>query len=106
MKYTWTDRLQDWRHRIDWGDVALWTFIAAMVALVIGFLIAGPGQAEPAYSVPASLCVERPTGRTREELSHYQCIAYDEKMNCTVQMPVFQTQHEQEVTCRPFTTWR
>jgi hypothetical protein len=91
---------------VDWGNVAFASLVTAIVAMIVVLVWLTLNEDKPHYSVPAELCTERDTGHTREELSHYNCVAWDKQGTCTVQQPVFRTAHEMEVTCRPFTTWR
>lgn len=85
-----------------WGAIILGI---AVVIAVLGVVFYEP----PAYiRAPLEHCAQSYTGRQRvQEMVHYQCAAYDSKMNCTVNMPVYtqSTQQEVNVLCN-WNEWR
>ncbi len=59
-------------------------------------------------TVPESSCHDTATGRTQEEhYTTFQCAGFDDKGNCTVQIPIDNTITRQEVSAVcSYTEWR
>lgn len=95
---------RNWDGSIDWSFILIPAIAVAFVGAIVWALLHDSGRRY--YSVPAEVCTAKYTGRTREEFVGNQCVSYDSKMNCTVWMPQYETQHEQEVTCQTFAVWK
>lgn len=86
-----------------------WAILIVVVAIVIAVSSAVVFHKPAEYiRAPLKYCMQTHTGRQNVvDVVHYQCAAYDSKMNCTVNMPVYTqyTQQEVNVLCN-WNEWR
>ena len=80
-------------------------FVLVAVALILIALIyevITSKHKKDYIKVPVESCQEASTGHQRQEtiLSHYQCFAFDDKGNCTMNIPQYQ-----DVTRVEVQTW-
>jgi len=77
--------------------------VIGIVAVCIALVIAMLTKHKKEYiKAPIESCQEASTGNKRQEtvLSHYQCFAFDDKGNCTMNIPQYQ-----DVTRVEVQTW-